>query len=196
MKTNYELRLKARQALKKTWGMSILAMLIFGAISFIIGSAPIIGTIVGILVSGPLMFGMTVFFITMVRKKKTDLKILFSGFNRFIEMFLAQLLIGIFTFLWSLLFIIPGIIASFSYSMTFFILHDQPKLEPLEAIRKSKILMKGKKWKLFTLYFSFFGWFLLSILTVGVGFVFLAPYIKTAEVQFYEEIKGELRKIK
>lgn len=103
----------------------------------------------------------------------------------------AMLWAYILTVLWSLLFIIPGIIKSFSYAMTPYILVDNPELTASEAIHRSRMMMKGHKFDLFYLYLSFIGWFFLAIMTMGVGFLWLTPYIQTAEASFYEEIKRD-----
>jgi uncharacterized membrane protein len=95
------------------------------------------------------------------------------------------------TFFWSLLFIIPGIIKAFSYSMTPFILDEYPELTPVEAIHRSRMMMKGHKFDLFWLYLSFIGWGILCLFTAGIGFLWLAPYIQTVEAAFYEEVKAE-----
>jgi uncharacterized membrane protein len=95
------------------------------------------------------------------------------------------------TFFWSLLFIIPGIVKAFSYAMTPFILDEYPELTPVEAIHRSRMMMKGHKFDLFWLYLSFIGWAILCIPTCGIGFLWLAPYMQTAEAAFYEEVKAE-----
>lgn len=97
----------------------------------------------------------------------------------------------ILTFLWTLLFIIPGIVKAFSYSMTPFILDEYPELTPVDAIHRSRMMMKGHKFDLFWLYLSFIGWAILCLFTFGIGFFWLAPYVQTAEAAFYEEVKAE-----
>lgn len=101
------------------------------------------------------------------------------------------LLMNIMIGLWSLLLFIPGIIKSFSYAMTPYILVDNPELTASEAIHRSRMMMKGHKFDLFYLYLSFIGWFFLAIMTMGVGFLWLTPYVQTAEASFYEEIKRD-----
>ena len=103
----------------------------------------------------------------------------------------GMLLVGIFTFLWTLLFIIPGIIKAFSYSMTPYILDENPELGASEAIHRSRMMMKTHKFDLFWLYLSFIGWWLLCILTCGIGFLWLVPYFQTAKAAFYEEVKAD-----
>lgn len=103
----------------------------------------------------------------------------------------GMLLVGIFIFLWTLLFIIPGIIKSFSYAMTPYILDEYPELSPSEAIHRSRMMMKGHKFDLFWLYLSFIGWGILCLFTFGIGFLWLVPYMQTAEAAFYEEVKAD-----
>ncbi len=119
----------------------------------------------------------------------SDIKLLFSYYrNYFWSSFLANFLSQLFVFLWSLLFIIPGIIASLSYAMVPFILSENPDMAPMDALRLSREMMHGNKWRLFCLNFSFIGWRLLCILTCGVGFAFLNPYIAQAHASFYREL--------
>ena len=102
-----------------------------------------------------------------------------------------MLLMTIMVFLWSLLLIIPGIIKWFSYAMTPFILEENPELSASEAIHRSRMMMRGHKFDLFYLYLSFIGWFILCILTAGIGFLWLGPYVDTALAAFYEEVKAD-----
>jgi len=97
----------------------------------------------------------------------------------------------LFTLLWSLLLIIPGIIASLSYSQTYYILADDEKISAREAIKKSKKIMMGNKWKYFVLGLSFLGWFILSIFTLGIGLIWLLPYMNISMAKFYEDVKEQ-----
>ena len=103
--------------------------------------------------------------------------------------FLMGMLMFMFKFLWSILLVVPGIIKSYEYSMAYFILLDNPKIAPLDAIHESSVLMTKKKWKLFCLDMSFVGWYLLSILTGGVLLCFVIPYHQAARAAFYENIR-------
>lgn len=103
----------------------------------------------------------------------------------------GQLLMRIFIVLWTCLFIIPGIVKSFSYAMTPYILQERPELSANDAIDLSRAMMKGHKFDLFYLYLGFIGWALLCVLTLGIGFLWLAPYMQSAEAAFYEEVKAE-----
>jgi uncharacterized membrane protein len=103
----------------------------------------------------------------------------------------GMLLMYIFTFLWSLLFIIPGIVKMFSYAMTPYILEEHPELSANEAIDHSRAMMKGHKFDLFWLYLSFIGWGILSLFTFGIGGLWLGPYVQGAHAAFYEDVKAD-----
>ena len=103
----------------------------------------------------------------------------------------GMFLMYIFIALWSLLFLIPGIIKMFSYAMTPYILEENPELTAGEAIDRSRAMMKGHKFDLFWLYLSFIGWFFLGFLTLGIGTLWISPYLETAQAAFYEEVKAD-----
>lgn len=113
------------------------------------------------------------------------------AFSNYMHKVLGMFLMGIFIFLWSLLFIIPGIIKIFSYAMTPYILDEYPDLGCNDAIDLSRKMMKGHKLDLFILGLSFIGWFLLCLLTLGIGFLWLTPYMSAANAAFYEDVKAE-----
>lgn len=143
------------------------------------------------LVGGAVRLGYVRFNRNLIDGNNPQFSDIFSRFTYFWQGFLMQLLMGIFIFLWSLLLIIPGIIAAYSYAMTPYILEENPSMSVMEAIRRSKEMMDGNKWRLFCLQISFIGWALLSILTCGVGFLFLTPYMSAAECAFFYEISGK-----
>jgi len=116
---------------------------------------------------------------------------LFSRFDIFWTGFGMQFLIGLYTALWTLLFIIPGIIAAYSYSMTPYIIDDNPYMGINDAIKYSKQMMDGNKWRLFCLQISFIGWSFLCIFTLGIGYLWLRPYINAAQAAFYFEVSGK-----
>ncbi|MBV1888515.1 MAG: DUF975 family protein, partial [Urechidicola sp.] len=84
---------------------------------------------------------------------------------------------------------IPGIIAALSYSMTFFIIADDESIKPMDAIDESKRMMDGHKWKLFEMYIRFFGWSVLCLLTLGIGFLWFIPYMHVSLAKFYDDLK-------
>ncbi|KRQ86455.1 hypothetical protein ABG79_01657 [Caloramator mitchellensis] len=190
IRINPELRAAAREQLKGKWGVAVLITILPSLIGGLLGAIPYAGVIISILISGPLALGVAMCFLKIIRKEDVKIENLFDGFKNFKTSFLAQLLIGIFIFLWSLLLVIPGIIASLSYSLTYYIIADEPELGALEAIKKSKEMMKGYKWNLFLLYLSFIGWGILSLLTLGIGFLWLGPYVNASFANFYEDLKN------
>ncbi|MGL4485286.1 MAG: DUF975 family protein, partial [Anaerovoracaceae bacterium] len=120
------------------------------------------------IVSGPMSFGLTLMFVNLYRRKNLEMNLLFSGFKVFFNAFVLTLLVGLFTFLWSLLFIIPGIIASYRYKLAMYILVENPEKSPMECIEESKKLMAINKGKAFGLDLSYIGWMLLSMIP-GIG---------------------------
>ncbi|MEI7942859.1 MAG: DUF975 family protein, partial [Candidatus Riflemargulisbacteria bacterium] len=138
---------------------------------------------------GPFNVGLAVFSLNLIRGKKVEFKQIFDGLNRFGVAMVAYLHVFLYTFLGFLLFIIPGIIIFLTYSMTFYIIADNYKISEKEAMYQSKELMTGNKWKLFCLYCRFIGWFIVSILTLGIGFLWLAPYVGISVAKFYDDIK-------
>jgi uncharacterized membrane protein len=186
--SNPELMLKARQSLKNNWGNAISACVLFFLASGLLGAVPKAGWILSLVISGPLTFGYYRFFIMLTRNENPRTATLFEGFNHFLSCFSAYLLSMIFIILWTLLLIIPGIMAALSYSMTFFILSDEPTLDGAAAIRKSKEMMYGHRYRLFCLGCRFIGWFILGILSIGIGFLWIGPYITASFTHFYENL--------
>jgi uncharacterized membrane protein len=192
MKTeNVVLMRMARESLKGKWGLAIgtfvVYILIIGAIQGITQLFPLAG-LISLIIAGPMAVGLAIFSINISRNQEARLEQIFQGFNNFGTSLGAYLLMLLFILLWTLLLIIPGIIAALSYSMTFYILADDNS-GAMEAIDKSKKMMDGYKWKYFCLGLRFIGWALLCILTLGIGFLWLFPYMQVSMVKFYDDIK-------
>jgi len=147
--------------------------------------------IIGWIIAGPLSLGFTSIILLISRNKTPHFTLLFSGFRRFAVSLAAYLLMVIFMILWLLLLIIPGIIAALRYSQTWYILSEDKNIGALEAINKSKEMMVGNKWKLFCLYFRFLGWFVLCILTLGLGFIVLAPYMSVSFAKIHDDLMSD-----
>jgi uncharacterized membrane protein len=187
---NAELMRMARESLREKWGLAIGTFLLY--ILFVTGLQAIkgIGPIVSLIISGPLSLGISIFSLNISRNREARLEQIFLGFNNFATAFAAYLLMVVFIILWMLLLIVPGIIAALSYSMTFYILADDGSIKAMEAIDKSKKMMNGYKWKYFRLCLRFLGWALLCIPTLGIGFLWLIPWINVSSAKFYEDIKA------
>ena len=138
------------------------------------------------------MVGLTAVFLQLTRTGTTKIEYLFNGITTgFVNKMLGYILVTLYTLLWSLLFYIPGLVKGYSYAMTFYILNDNPEMSANDAITRSREMMDGHKWQLFCLHFSFIGWILLSILTCGILFLFVAPYMQAANAEFYEKLKND-----
>lgn len=155
----------------------VIVALIFAVIYFVLGSI--------------IEVGYSRFNLDLVdRVKEPEIGTLFAYFKNWKATACAKLLQTVYVFLWSLLFIIPGIVAGYSYAMTSYILAENPELTASEAIEQSKQMMSGNRWRLFCLQFSFIGWSILCSLTLGIGNLWLTPYKQAATAAFYREVSG------
>ena len=149
----------------------------------------IIGLLIGIFVTGAITVGLGNYFIKNTYSKPSFADA-FSGFRiKYGRNTGTILLMGIKLVLWTLLFIIPGIIKTYEYEMIPYILADDAEISSKDAFKKAKQMMKGNKWRLFKLNLSFIGWTILCIPTLGIGTFFLIPYINAANAEFYAELK-------
>jgi len=227
---NCDLTGEARSVLDGQWGLAIGGSLIYTVVAIAMSIIPYLGSILSFVLSGPLMLGLYLFFLTLSRRQQAGIGMIFDGFKQFGNAFLACLLMGLLVFAWMLpalavgitaavmavvkfktagagvswasasvlflLFIplflaalIPVIMAQYRYSMTYFVINEMPGIGPLEAIRHSCQMMHGNKWKFFCLQWRFFGWALLCILTLGIGFIWLWPYMMTSMACFYNDLR-------
>lgn len=211
------IRKRARESLKNNWGLSIgvaaVAALLGGLIvgsSFLpvieytrnfhnglqisealhvrLGSGSIFG-LAAFIIGGVLQLGYARFLLKQHDGQPVEFNDLFSQFDRFGPGFAQYFLRSLFVALWSLLLIVPGIIAGYSYAMTPFLMAEHPELSPRQAIELSKKMMQGNKGNLFVLDLSFFGWTLLAILTLNIGFLAVNPYRNAAYAAFYRAIQ-------
>ena len=162
------------------------AVAVLGAI----GVSVVVGILVDILLINPLEVGCRRFFFVN-SGEPADLSELVYGFqHHYGNVVETTLLRDVYNFLWALLFIVPGIVKAFSYSMVPYILAENPELKPKEAITLSRRIMNGNKWKLFVLDLSFIGWDILSVITLGlVGVFYSNPYQSATHAEFYQAIR-------
>ena len=163
------------------------------------GGHTYLGVIAGIyglmtlIVGGAVRQGLCQFNINLIKKDApADFDILFSKFSNFGKCFLLNFAMGIYIFAWTLLLVIPGIIATYRYAMAPYIMAQNPDIGVLDAINQSTELMRGHKSQLFWLDLTFIGWGLLSVFTLGIGFLWLNPYMESARAIFYLELTGQL----
>ena len=183
-------RLEAWEKLRGKWGTFALIAFIHSLIMGVCGALTYIyvGEIITLLVGGPFALGLAMIALNVVRTRKVEVNQLFSGFREFGKAFIVNLLNSILIVLWTLLLIIPGIIKSFSYSMSYYILADEPTLTATEIRHHSIELMRGNKWRLFCLEVSFIGWWILCILTLGILSFWIIPYQQSAIAAFYQSL--------
>ena len=158
------------------------------------------------LVAGPINLGLYRYFINVHHREEAGVAILFSRFNIFIKAFLLTLYIGVFVFLWSLLLVVPGIIAAYRYSQAFYLMAQNPDIGVVDAVELSKKMMCGHKGRLFCLHISFIGWWLLVVLAniiagfsfflififgiaVFIGTLLLQVYIYSAQTAFFLDLQ-------
>ncbi|MBR0600144.1 DUF975 family protein [Sinanaerobacter chloroacetimidivorans] len=199
------LRALGRESLQNRWGFAALGTLLYMILILVPvlvldllfgpedGSGSGISAIYSLLVTGPMSLGYAMFGISLFRKRETSVAEVFYGFEKFGKALGLYIVMSIFIFLWTLLLIIPGIIAAYRYSLCFFILADNPNIGIMDAIRESKRMMRGNKWKMFCLMLSFIGWGILCIFTLGIGTLWLSPYMQVSVVAFYDIARGSLR---
>ena len=213
---NKSLKTRARNNLAGNWGLSVGVALLASMLGGIAYSSsfnlnldaeylqelpPVVLAILASIVSfsgtlnfvhfilgGTVNLGYTRYLLDQHDGNELACRTLFSQFDRFAQGFLQRFLRNLYVFLWSLLFIIPGIVKTYSYAMTPYIMTDHPEMTAKEAISASKALMDGHKFELFCLHFSFFGWMVLCIFTLGIGNLFLTPYMNAAEATFYRQL--------
>ena len=145
----------------------------------------------GILIIGPLMMGFSMVIVNNYNNRKVEVSQVFDGFNDFVKNLVLGLLHTIYVFLWSLLFLIPGIVKSYSYAMSYYIALDHPEYSADECITKSKELMYGKRWELFCVDFSYIGWIILCLLTFGILTFWVYPKMETSRYAFYCDLVGK-----
>lgn len=191
MKTNQELKNAALAALKGNWWPAVLAAFVYMAIACLAELSYYGAVVLLIFVAFPLAIGFAYTFLKLLNESDSNLtgNMFNIGFNDYWHHVGVYLLYVIKVFLWTLLLIVPGIIKSFSYAMTPYIVIDHPEYTASEAIAASESMMKGNKWRLFVLELSFIGWGLLAILTCGIGFLWLTPYMQTTLAAFYNDVK-------
>lgn len=184
MMTISQVKRTAKESLRGNWGIAIgifvLAWLILTITGGILGWIPFVGQVAMILVTGPLYTGVSWVYLAISRGEQPDVAYMFSGFKEFGRTFVAYLLICIFTVLWGLLLIVPGIIKTYSYSQTLFILRDNPNISPLDAITESRHMMNGHKGRLFGLSLTFLLWYLIPIGVAIVGSVIVFSGVATS----------------
>ena len=207
---NAFLMFQARESLKGKWRLAVITFLIYFLIMSLGGVFSslfpftvisyktdflfsILPPLVALLIAGPMGLGAAIFSLSISRNaENTDILQIFEAFREF-DSFINSFILGLFVILFVcfglILLIVPGIIIYLSYSMAFYIMADNREIKPMDALSLSKKMMLGNKSRLFFLYCRFIGWYFLSFLTAGIGFLWFFPYFNVSVAKFYEDLK-------
>lgn len=218
MKTNQELKNSALAALKGNWAPAVLGAIFFTFATCLITSPsyitnmaafgmPLFDSInpkllkvlsnssflLNFFLLYPLTLGYSVAHKDLLQNGDAAVtrNTIRHAFTDYVRNAVSILLVYVYTALWTLLFIVPGIVKGLAYSLTPFIVKDNPELSPNAAINLSMKMMKGHKFDLFYLYLSFIGWIFLAILTLGIGLLWVIPYMQTSMAAFYLDVKND-----
>ncbi len=189
-----ELKSQAKQQIKGEIGIlfviSLIIAVISGIASLVLSLIPFVGGLANaIIVTPAFALSLVRVYLNITSNVKPSAGDAFSGFDDFWSAFKVNFLVGIFTFLWSLLFVIPGIIKSFSYSMSMYVLAENKGKAAHECINESKLMTNGHKMELFVLGLSFIGWALLGAITFGIAFIWVIPYMNATYANAYNSLK-------
>ena len=191
-----ELKANARAQIKGKIGVlfavTLLIGLITGAAELVLEKVPYVGGLISTFIITP-AFTLSVvrIYLFVIRGGTPEVGQMFSGFDDFFSAFKVTFLVGLYTFLWSLLFVIPGIVKSYSYSMALYIRADNKGKGARECIAESAKMTDGHKMDLFVLHLSFIGWALLAPFTLGLLYIWLTPYMNAATANAYETLKAK-----
>ncbi|MDR1697521.1 MAG: DUF975 family protein [Erysipelotrichaceae bacterium] len=185
MKRSRDYRADARTKMKGKWGYALLGVVIYGLVFAAMSFTGILALLFGL----PLTIGLLSYLSKLYDTGRADVGNLFDGFkDNLVNRILASVLKYLFVALWSLLFVIPGIIKTYSYAMTEYLMMQDSTLDANAAITKSRTMMDGNKGRLFLLDLSFIGWIILCGLTFGILYLYVAPYMLSARLSFYEDL--------
>lgn len=202
MGTNQDYKNRALASLEGKWGTGAIATLIYLVITMGIDwtlTFPMGDNLtmsystsgIWALICLPLNWGFAIFFLNLIRGEELRYGSLFDGYRDFLRIFLAEFLTNLAMAIGFCLLILPGILAGTGFLMTDFIMKDDKEISAIDAMAKSWKMTKGHKADLFFLFLSFLGWIILSGLTLGIGFIFLYPYMQSSLAHVYEDLKAE-----
>jgi len=180
---NKELMAQGWNSFTRHWGIGIGGVIVYSLIVAGIQVIPVLGIIISLVIAGSMMIGLNTLNLAIARGEIAQISQIFEGFSTFKTALIAYLLQFLFILLWTLLLIIPGIIAAYSYAMTFYILADDKTIGARDAIAKSKQMMEGNKAKLFFLTLRFMLWVIIPIVLLGIVFALIIPHAGTLIVK-------------
>ena len=194
---NNQIMKEAQESLKGKWGISIAACLIAGVITImitILGGYLINedwgGNLLSLFVTPPIGVGLALFFLNLHDGNKLEINTIFNPFKDvWLNSVLAYFMMIVIILIGFLLFFIPGVIATLMFSQVLYIIAEDNKIDPYNALVKSKKMMEGNKWKLFKIMLIIILLAIVCILTLGIGFIWLAPYQNAVYAKFYNLLK-------
>lgn len=188
-----ELKQLAKSQLNGKWGSGVLITFVYGLVCLglgLLGMIPVIGNVITLIVTPPLALGLVIAYFKFVKvSNQLEVGDLFQGFNDFGRALGMYWWYVLWYILWLLVFIIPGIIKAIAYSQCFYIIVENPNVKVKDALKISIKMTQGYKWDIFVMGLSFLGWMLLCVLTLGIGFLWLAPYMYTTFTNLYFKLK-------
>lgn len=198
-----ELKSTAKEQLRGRWGLAIITVLVsnliinsynmFKGVDFVIEiseNLTLTLNLISLIFGGVVSTGLSKFLLNFTtNREEPKFADLFSQFKIFFKALGLFILMGIAIILGTLFFIIPGIIVALMFSQAFYILAEDPNKGIFECLEESSNLMHGYKWELFVLQLSFIGWELLAVLTFGIASLWINPYQKVTEANFYLKLK-------
>ena len=185
-----ELKAMAKAQIKGKIGILFLITLIVALVPSLLNLIPVVGTIIALLLTPALSLSLIRVYLNVIKGIKPSVGDAFSGTDDFWAAFKVYFLVGLYTFLWSLLFYIPGIIKGISYSMSMYILAENKGMSARECIKRSQEMTNGHKMELFVLYLSFLGWAILGAFTFGLLYIWLVPYMNATITNYYDRLRG------
>ena len=166
---------------------------LFLAMVGIIGVFTLVYSVVSMILGSVVQLGYIRFNLNLIDGKEGKLGDLFTCFRQFLNALLLRIFMGLIIGLLSLLFIIPGVMAGCALAMAPYIMAEDPNCSAMQAISRSMEMTEGHKMELFLLRLSFIGWGLLSLLTFGIGNLFLTPYMNAADAAFYRNLQSSIQ---
>lgn len=191
MKTFNELKSSAKTQISGKIGILFAMFVIMFGIAVAAGLVPAVGGIASFVLNPAFYLGGAWVFLKIAKGETVTVGNIFYGFEDLWTAIKANFFTGLFSFLWFLLLIVPGIIKAYSYSMTYFILAENKGMSVLEAITLSRKMMDGHKMDLFLLFLSFIGWFILAGITLGIAGIYVYPYFYATLTNFYLSVKED-----
>ena len=189
-----ELKSMAKEQIRGNIGILFVVTLVIAAVSGIASALlsliPVVGSLLAaVIVTPAFSLSLVRVYLALAKGVKPQAKDAFSGFDDFWSAFKVTFLVGLYTFLWSLLFVIPGIVKGISFSMAMYVLAENKGMSATECINASKEMTNGHKMDLFVLSLSFIGWMILGSITLGIAYIWITPYMQATFTNAYNSLK-------